>query len=92
MEEPKTMNFQGWECYIKITREPKYTEIRLMDAKDNLPVAKASSVIDGLKKDEIAIKNYSENEGILEVLVDNDVVFPPHREHNGFPIVKLKVK
>lgn len=90
-KEPKILNFEGWECTVKVSSIIGGTELRLMDAKDGLPVAKASAPIAGLKKDEIAIKNYSENEGILDVLIANDVVYPPHREQDGFPVVKLKI-
>ncbi len=34
-----------------------------------------------LSSDEIAIKNYSENEGVLQALIDNGIVQPPHRWH-----------
>lgn len=90
-KEPKIVNFEGWECTIKVSSIVGGTELRLMDAKDGLPVAKASAPIKGLGKGEIAIKNYSENEGILDVLISNDVVHPPHRTQDGFPVVKLKM-
>lgn len=47
-----------------------------------------------LLSDEVAIKNYSENEGILESLLKAGIVAPPHRYiSSGFvqiPICKLK--
>jgi hypothetical protein len=68
--------------------------ITLMDIQDFEPYAVASVNIDGLNRDEIAIKNYSENSGILNVLIDANIIDRPHRYiDNGyinFPIVKLK--
>lgn len=53
------------------------------------PHAKASSWIAGLGADEIAIKDYSENEGMLEELIRHGVITSPHRCCQGFPVVKL---
>ena len=55
----------------------------------------ASVAIDQpLQSDEVAIKNYSENEGILKSLLKARIVAPPHRfVSSGFvqiPICKLK--
>lgn len=45
-----------------------------------------------MEPDEIAIKNYSENEGVLAALVTAGLVAPPHRTvqqgHVSFPIVR----
>jgi hypothetical protein len=49
------------------------------DAEDGEPIAVFSSTIDGLAHNEIAIKNYSENEGIYEQLIDQEVILPAHR-------------
>jgi hypothetical protein len=50
--------------------------------------------VEGLAENEVAIKNYSENTGMLAFLVENEIVEPPHREiNNGFiiiPVCKLK--
>lgn len=53
------------------------------------PQATCSSWIPGLEPDELAIKDYSENEGMLKALVEAEVVLHPHRLLNGFPVVKL---
>lgn len=56
--------------------------------------ATASVCVPDLANDEIAIKNYGENEGMLEQLLDNGVIYPPHRyTHSGYvviPVCKLK--
>ena len=55
----------------------------------------ASVAIDQLlQSDEVAIKNYSENEGILETLLEGGIIATPHRfVSSGFvqiPICKMK--
>jgi len=58
-------------------------------------IARITTWVPDLAPDEYAIKNWSENEGMLEALVDQDIVHPSHRDvDTGFvtvPIVKLKV-
>jgi hypothetical protein len=71
--------------------------IQLVDAEDGLPVAKASvNVPDAnLAPDEIAIKDYFENEGMLDALLEAGVVEAPHRRISagyvqGIPVVRLR--
>jgi hypothetical protein len=54
--------------------------IKLVDLEDGELVAVATVNLpdEELGNDEVFIKDYSENEGILEFLVQNKVVFPPH--------------
>lgn len=68
--------------------------IELVDMGHNEPFMTASvSVEIELKADEVAIKDYSENQGILSELIKNGVVSKPHKVINsGFvtiPICKL---
>ncbi len=67
--------------------------ITLESAEDGMPVATASTWTNGLERGEFAIKNYSENEGMLDRLVEAHIVEPPHRRvRSGFvelPIVRL---
>lgn len=87
------IEFSGFNCVIDIdTYTNGGTAIRLIDADDGMPVATASVWIRGLDEDEIAIKDYSENVGMLDTLVKSGIVTAPHREINGFPIVKLTEK
>lgn len=66
--------------------------LQLVDANDGIPVTMASlNPAEILKEDEIAVKNYSENEGMLDFLIENNIVGPPHRYSiERFPICKLK--
>jgi phosphoribosylformylglycinamidine (FGAM) synthase-like amidotransferase family enzyme len=68
--------------------------ISLIDTKDGMPYATASTYIPGLSVGEYAIKDYSENEGILNFLLENNIIEAPHRfAESGYvtiPICKLK--
>ena len=71
------------------------TAIQLFSTNDGMPWAVASVAIqEPLQPDEVAIKNYSENRGILDTLLEAGIIDPPHREvSSGFvtiPICKLK--
>jgi hypothetical protein len=72
------------------------TRIQLFDVIDGMPYATATvAVEDGLLKEgEVAIKDWSENAGILDSLVNSDVVEFPHAFiQSGYvkvPICKLK--
>ena len=71
------------------------TAIELTDAETGEPVLTATVNIPGvdLTNREVIIKNYSENEGVLGFLMDNNIVGPVKREvTTGFvscPIVDL---
>lgn len=68
--------------------------IQLIDCADGMPFATATVNLPVLETDEVAIKNYSENEGILNFLLDNSIIEAPHRfVLSGFvniPVCKLK--
>jgi hypothetical protein len=72
------------------------TAIKLIDTEDGCPFATATvSVDDQLLEDEVAIKNYSENEGILDSLINAGIIEKPHEFINsGFvtiPVCKLLI-
>ena len=70
------------------------TSITLADVETGEPYATATVWVPGLEEDEVAIKSYSENLGMLESLLLHGIVYTPHRYiYNGFvkiPICKLK--
>jgi hypothetical protein len=54
------------------------------------PIAIATVWVPDLGENEVAIKNYSENEGILQTLVNAGIVAAPHREMtNGFVTISI---
>ena len=64
--------------------------IDLIDAIDHCPYMSVTVNVDGLDENEVAIKNYSENEGILDVLVNEGIVKPPHRHvKSGFVLIPI---
>ena len=88
------VEFAGFKCEVMIqkygTGNPA---VRLLDIEDGMPIATASVNIDGLDLDEVAIKNYSENEGMYDALLKAGVITPKHRNlSTGYvtvPVCKL---
>lgn len=77
----KKVKFRSYELdvsYLEYTEGGTCIELHLPSGE---PFATATSWVPGLEKDEVAVKNYSENAGVLEALIDGEVVEPPHRAH-----------
>jgi len=80
MMKTKTLaaiKFAGYACKVVRTKYANgQNALRLVDIYDGEPIAVASVCVPILQcaDDEIFIKNYSENEGVLETLVDAGVV------------------
>ena len=75
------ITFKDYKCEIQIEKYQFGNKvIRLVDAEDGMPVATATTNVKGLLPDEIAIKDYSENEGMYETLLNAGVISPMHRE------------
>ena len=93
------IKFKDWNCIVTLT---KYRDgnkaLVLTDIEDGLPIANASVNLPdhNIPKGYIAIKNYSENEGILSTLVKAGIVdFPTSYVKNGFveiPVCKLNIE
>jgi len=64
------IKYKLWECTLVIGKyENGNTAIRLLDVTDGVPVSVATvNVAEKLPKDEVYIKDYSENEGMVECL------------------------
>lgn len=71
-----------------------HNSIQMIDMTDGFLYTTASVSVPDLVDNEVGIKNYSENEGVLEFLLENNIVEQPHRfVESGFviiPICKLK--
>lgn len=79
----KTISVLGYNC---ILQKLKYAEgdriaLQLVDAEDGCPVAMATVNIteESLEPDEVIIKDWSENEGILEDLMLAGIISKPIR-------------
>lgn len=80
----RTITFVSWGRQITGTVEvdPKRKRIQLYEEEMPgvlLPYATCTAAIDGLADDEYAIKDWAENEGMVELLVGAGVIAPPHR-------------
>lgn len=93
------LRFREWDCYLKFNTyiHDSSTHMMLLDKHTNYPIATVTVCIDGsdLLEDEVAIKDYSENEGMLNCLIKNNVVSEPVRHvDSGYvkiPVCKLLV-
>lgn len=87
------VKFEGWLCYVQLAKYGNgRTAIQLMDYDDASPVATASVNLPDVEMadDEVAIKDWSENEGMLSALLDAGIVAPPVRlELSGFVVVPI---
>ena len=89
------IKFKSFTCEIQIEKYKRGGNvIVLVDAHDGGAVAFATVHVHGLGPHEVAIKNYSENEGIYDILIQAKVIKPMHREvENGYvtlPVCILK--
>ena len=78
---PRRVEFRGWACRVERASYGGTDRIALplYAVEDGSPVAVATVNLPelALAADEVAIKDYSENEGILALLIAAGVVSPP---------------
>lgn len=90
----KIIKFKQWDCRMEIMAymdgNPALRLIDIHKDWDNL-IAVASVNLPGLKITEIAIKDYSENEGMYQTLLDANVITPAHRFAQSGWIDKIPV-
>lgn len=91
-----TVKFKRWICFVEMGTYPNDRKaIELINAKNGEPVLVATINVPeiSIDEDEVIIKNYSENEGVLEALIIAKVISCPVRIiHTGLitaPICKL---
>lgn len=76
----RTVDFQGWTCVLQIDDFARGGKaLQLVDQTEGYPIARASLWVEGLAPDEIAVKDYGENAGMLVSLLEAAVVTTPHR-------------
>ena len=86
------VTFQGVVCEVRVGTYNfgRRTTLQLIDYKNKEPYATATVNIDGLDADEVAIKCYSENAGMLGALFEAKIIHPPHRHVNsGFVTIPV---
>ena len=95
--ENRIYEFNNYKVKIVVDKLRPFVRITLILADTGEPYMIATSDIPELKmlSNYVAIKNYSENEGVLEFLVVNKIIEKPvtHVKSNytNFPICKLMV-
>lgn len=94
----ENVQFAGFDCVINFaTYANGRTAIQLCDATDGQPVSMATVNLpdEHMVEDEVAIKDYSENSGMVDTLVAAGVIARPHRAvPSGFvtiPVCSLMV-
>lgn len=90
----KTIQYRGETLtLVKSTYYAGGTALVLTD-EEGMPFTTVTVWVPGLKSGEVAIKDYSENEGMLATMINHGIVHPPHRHvASGFvtiPVCKLK--
>lgn len=76
------VTFRTWDCRLDIKRYSNgRPALLLRDSLTGEPVAVCTVNVPeaALDRDEIIIKDYAENDGVLNTLVAADLVFLPHR-------------
>ena len=90
MSKLPKVKFLGEECTVMLQAYMRGGHALQLFCEDGSPMATATTWIEGLGPQELAIKDYSENKGIYDVLLEAGVIQPYHRIINsGF--VNLKV-
>lgn len=74
----KTIKFKQWSCLIeKQMYRAGGPALHLVSAKDGEPIATATVWVPGIPTGCVAIKNYSENEGMLQAFISAGIVGEP---------------
>lgn len=79
MNKTAVFHYKGMDCeLIKGRYDNGRIGLEVIDAKDGEPLFTATVNLPDIElaSDEVVIKNYSENEGLLEVLVAYNYVIP----------------
>lgn len=73
----KIVQFKHWKCKLEFGKyQNDRTSISLIDTEDNGPVATATVNLDNLPlpANHVFIKDYAENKGMLEALIDAEII------------------
>lgn len=75
------VTFKQWTCRLMFHRYQvgDTVAIKLVEQGSGEPIATATVNIPDLDSNEVAVKDYSENQGMLQVLIEAGVVHTPHR-------------
>jgi hypothetical protein len=78
----KKYNFKGEEVSVELTKYANGRNAIVLKDKDNMPYATATINVpnEDLPDSFVVIKNYSENEGMLDFLTENELVMYTYRD------------
>ena len=88
------VKFKEWECIVQLGEySNKRTAIQLNDIKTGLPVAVSTVNMPAveLEKFDVLIKNYSENEGMKEALMEAGVISEEIYSHKKMSKIRLDI-
>jgi hypothetical protein len=86
----KKVKFLGEDCTVSLQSYTRGGQALQLMCEDGSPMATATVWVEGLENDELAIKDYSENEGMYEVLRDAGIIQPMHRTiRSGWVDIKV---
>lgn len=72
------IEYKGYQCTLEITRYHKPSNIAIALHSNEGPIAKATVNLDvKLREGLVAIKDYAENEGMLQTMIDAGIVGNP---------------
>jgi hypothetical protein len=86
----KQVVFAGFTCNVSRAKYANgQNSLTLIDSEDGSPIATASVSMpnEQCADNEVFIKNYSENEGVLEALVDAGYIIPFDAIPAGFTVI-----
>ena len=91
------VRFKSWDCIVrKLQYDNSRPALQLIDAEDGSPIATATVNLPDVPAgpNQVFVKNYSENEGMLDALVAAGVVKPTGQAvRSGFvevPVCELQ--
>jgi len=74
------IQFKKWICDLKFASYfNENIAIKLLDTETGEPIAICTINLPELRTDELAIKDYSENNGMYQTLLDYKIIKPAHR-------------
>jgi len=87
------VTFKNWKCKaVGVYYSNDKKAIKLISVKDGEPIATATVNLSQytLPDNEVFIKDYSENEGMTQSLIDADIILPDHvlAVKSGFVTIK----
>lgn len=80
MEETKYIIINDTECFLEWSKYPTTNQTKLQLWAVDGPYMTATKEVEHLElaDEEIVIKSYSENEGLLEILIKEEIVAKPY--------------